>query len=93
MSNTSLAALALTAAHLLLPGLLLSLAAGARLVIAVATAPVVSFGLVTVISRVTTATGVEWHPLSFAVGVVVLAGVVALVRRALRAPRLAERLP
>jgi hypothetical protein len=93
VSNTSLAALALTAGLLLVPGLLLSLAAGARLVIAVATAPVVSFGLVTVISRVTTATGVEWHPLTFTIAVLLVAGAVALLRRGLHASRLAARLP
>ena len=93
MSSTSLAAIALTAAHLFLPGLLLSLAAGARLVVAVATAPVVSFGLVTVISRVTTGTDLAWQPLTFAIAVLLVALVVGLVRRVLRGSGLDARLP
>jgi hypothetical protein len=93
VSSANMAALALTAAHLLLPGLLFSLAAGARLVVAVATAPVVSFGLVTAISRVTTATGLPWEPLTFLAAVLVVGLAAWLFRRVLRTSGLGARLP
>ncbi|TFV53591.1 DUF6541 family protein [Blastococcus sp. TF02A_35] len=93
MSSTSVAAIALTAAFLILPGLVVSLSAGARLVIAVATAPVVSFGLVTAISRVATGTGLPWRPVTFVVAVLVVALAVALLRLVLRRTGFDTRLP
>jgi hypothetical protein len=97
LSASSLAALALTAALLVLPGLALGWAAGARWLTAATTAPLLSFGLVTLVSRVTTATGLPWVPVSFLVGAVLLVALVRAARWAVTGSgaglRLGRRLP
>jgi hypothetical protein len=91
--SSSLTPLLLTVVHLLVPGILLGLAAGAPLVLAVTAAPIVTFGLVTLTSRLTASTGLDWAPTSFWVLVVVASALVWLLRRLLRGRGLRRRLP
>ena len=63
----SVTPLFLTAVLLLVPGLLVGLAAGLGRVLAVTAAPAVTFGLVMLLGRLTTATGLPWNPVSLCV--------------------------
>ena len=85
--------LLLTLVHLVVPGVLVGLAAGTPLVVAVVCSPVVTFGLVTVLSRATSATGLGWAPWTFWPLVAVSALAVLLLRRALRGGQVRGRLP
>src|SRR3954454_2394453 len=93
LSGTSMLALLLTAVHLVLPGAAVALAARVRPLLAVLTAPAVSFGLIALASRVTSATGLAWAPLSFWLLVLLFAGVVAGLRWLSRRLPAAQRLP
>jgi hypothetical protein len=84
--------LLLTVVHLLLPGLLVALAAGVSRVLAVTVAPAVTVGLVAALSLLTTLTGLPWTPLSFWVLVAVSVGLVLGVRRLATRTAVGERL-
>ncbi len=90
---SSLTPLFVTLVHLVLPGLVVGLAAGTSRVLAVTAGPAITFGLVAVLSRLTTATGLAWTAVSFWVLVAVSAAVVYGIRWAVTRSAIGERLP
>ena len=68
MSTHSAVTLLLTGLYLVVPGLLLALVVRLPVVLAIGSAPVLTFGLIAVLSRVSAATGIVWGPASFLVG-------------------------
>lgn len=72
--------LLLTGLYLVLPGLLLALVIRVPLVVAMGCAPLLTFGLVAVLTRVTSAAGIDWEPVSFLSGVGLSALLLVLIR-------------
>ncbi|CAN5868234.1 hypothetical protein BH18ACT7_BH18ACT7_06610 [soil metagenome] len=79
LSLAGLLQILLYAAVLILPGLLVALAAGLRSWAAAASAPLITYGLTALIGPLSAA-GLRWSPLTLAGGAVLLAGLVALLR-------------
>src|SRR4051794_23801497 len=88
---TSAVTLLLTALYLVLPGLLLALVVRLPAVVAIGTAPVLTFGAVALLPRVTSATGLAWEPLTFVVELL-LSAMLLWALRALVRSRRAQRL-
>lgn len=86
---SSLGTLLSTALYLVLPGLLLALVVRLRLVVALGVAPVLTFGMVAVLTRVFSATGIPWRPVGFLVGVGLVTVLFALLGVLARSSRLA----
>jgi hypothetical protein len=93
LSSTSVVALVLTAVLLFIPGGLVSLAAGIRPLTAFTTAPVVGFGLVALVGRIFSATGIGWRPVTFWIATAVAVLGTLLARLVVRRTRLGARLP
>jgi multidrug transporter EmrE-like cation transporter len=87
---STLGTLLLTALYLLVPGLLLALVVRVPLVVAVGSSPVLTFGLVAVLSRVASAVGLDWAPVTFLAGTVVTAVLLLVLRLLVRSPRAAR---
>jgi hypothetical protein len=86
---SSFVTLLLMALYLLVPGLLLALVVRVPAVIAIGSAPILTFGLVALLTRVCSALGISWEPVSFLVGVGLTALLLWLLRTLVRSRRAA----